>query len=198
MMCEIKSVKEMESRSKEILRRRESDIADREEKLEAAKKAEATAQAAAEAAVVSGDKDAYHAAQMDIGWAKESIDMCTKRLHDLKEEALVSKEEYETKVAAVFADVNAKIAEEKAQIVALVGEMQKIAAADKAMRDRADAVLQEWQETIYRYADAKDKVYMKAYGEVSPHDKKEIKDNSVSEFVSIVLGLPVYSTISGK
>ena len=162
-MYELKSVKEMEERSVEILERREADLADREEKLAAAKEAEAAAQAAAEAAVVSGDKAAYHEAQVDINWAKESIDMCAKRLHDLREETLVSKAEYETRVAAVFAEVNAKIAEEKAQMVALVGELQKIAVADKAMRDRADAALRKWQGTIYRYADAENKAYLKEY-----------------------------------
>ena len=47
-MYEIKSVKAMEDRTRAILERRESDLADREAKLEAAKAAASAAQEAAE------------------------------------------------------------------------------------------------------------------------------------------------------
>ena len=75
---------------------------------------------------------------------------------------------------------------------------QKIAAADKAMRDRADAALRKWQGTIYRYADAENKAYLKAYGAVSPQDQKEIKDDSVSSFVRIITGHTAYGALTGK
>lgn len=193
-MYELKSVKAMEERSKEILERREADLADREEKLAAAKEAEAAAQAAAEAAVVSGDKAAYHEAQVDINWAKESIEMCEKRLHDLKEEPLVRKEEYEAKVAAVFDEVNARTAEAKARVVELVEELQKVADEYGDACVEANKALKEWQGTIYRHADC----HVLKTGYISPTELKEIRDFSICDFARFILNTGVYKDIKGE
>lgn len=149
----------------------------------------------AEKALRDGDVDAYQKAQDAIKKADATITVHGNLLQRLKEEPILPREEYESKVADVLAELERIVSKDREKVVSLIDQIADIAEKEDVTIKRGNAILKKLQHDLYRDADrTRDKT-----GHVMSlnHENKQFKEDHIRMLASGAINSPHYKTIGG-
>lgn len=143
-------IEHLEKRIESILKNREEElsalqnaaIADRQKAEEAGK--------ALEAATAANNIDAYRKAKAEKELASDLAELHEARRRQLAEKELVTPEEYESLRDSVLDETNTLLSANLEKAAGLIAELERIAANDDTIINRANAALLRWQEDIFR------------------------------------------------
>lgn len=163
--------------------------------IETAKADKEKAEKKAEQALNNGDVDGYQKAQKAIEKADAIITVHGNLLKKLKEEPILPKGEYESKVAGVLAEIEKTVSANKEKIISLIDQMADIRDADDEIINRGNDILKKLQHDLYRDADrSRDK-----FGRLINlrHEEKRFDELNIPSLVNSTLNNDCYKAIGG-
>lgn len=195
-MTTLKAVNAVENTVKNILTNRENEKAELEALVSQDAAAVAKALEAMEEATAAGDIKAYQKAKAERQDATDAKEMHEARQLALSKKPLITKEDYEKNVAAIYDEIAAIDEETKKKLVTLSEQMEAAALELRDAANKANEVLFHLQHDLYRDADR-------------THDKSgnivfvESEEKSVKVYSTIDWGMAgvvktMYETVSGK
>ena len=190
----MKSVSLAKARIQELLDGREAEIASVKVKFEKASASVSAADREAEKAMQQGDIAAFKAATSKKSDAAEEKTMFAQRLDYLTTKPLISAEEYQTLVSAIFEEHREKKAGAKQRLAEMAEKMSAISEEFSALTKEANETLEKLQRDVYRNADRqklKDGSYM-------PNTQKRVDGSDVWHWGRIAITSPYYEAAKRK
>lgn len=152
-MARLKSAVETEKEIKKILSDRVTEIADLEEQIKKDQENIDKASEEMEEATATGELSIYKKAKEKLSECQLSQEMHRKRFNKLQYEILISKEEYEKKVAAIFEEYNSFRIQTGKKLAKLSEEMKKEADELLEAYEHINNVLYRLQHELYKDSD---------------------------------------------
>ncbi len=143
-------VEHLEKRIESILKNREDELSELQNAAIADRQKAEEAGKALEAATAANDIDAYRKAKAEKELASDLAELHEARRRQLAEKELVTPEEYESVRDSVLDETNTLLSANREKAAGLLAELERIAANDRAIIDRANNALLRWQEDIFR------------------------------------------------
>lgn len=152
-MARLKSAVETEKEIKKILSDRVTEMADLEEQIKKDQENIDKASEEMEEATATGELSIYKKAKEKLSECQLSQEMHRKRFNKLQNDILISKEDYEKKVSAIFEEYNSFRVQTGKKLARLSEEMKKEADELLEAYKHTNNVLYRLQHELYRDSD---------------------------------------------
>lgn len=139
-----------EARMNEIKRGRDSKVAATQKKLTEARAAVTQAEAAIEKAAEKEDVKAYQKAKTERADALSAVELFERRLSTLKNEPLITEEEYKKTSSELMRAIAAEDEEAFAKLEQLAQQMQEIGDDLQGVINLGNRLLARWQHDIFK------------------------------------------------
>ncbi len=185
---------ECENRIAEIYRDREKERGAIKQSIAEAEEAIAAHDRELEEAICRGDEEAYSQIRKAREATLDALEMRKRRLSQLENKALITREEYESLVNGIMGECRRITEANKQTIAGLASQIGEIGESEKHILQRANMALHELQENVYRNED-RPKL---PSGKPDPRSEKRINDYSVCEYARVITGSGYYARFRGE
>lgn len=184
---------ECENRIAEIYRDKEKERGAIQQSIAEAEEAIAAHDRELEEAICRGDEEAYSRIRKAREATLDSLEVRKRRLSQLDDKALITREEYESLVSGIMGECRRITEANKQTIAGLASQIGEIGESEKRILQRANIALHELQENVYKNEDRP----RFPNGNLYPNTEKRINDYSVCEYARVVTGSGYYAMFKG-